>query len=280
MKKNVPVSVRLKRQRVKIIVTALAAGLLVLTAILAPYIAPHDPYKASAELIRKAPGNGYPFGTDNLGRCVLSRVLTGARTTIAATFFLVLVSFVLGSFIGMISGFSGGVLDAVLMRIADGMLAFPQMVVAIAVAGILGGGITSAMIALGVTMWTGFARLARSHTMAVKNEPFIQASVLMGKSRGYLLYHHILPNILEPLMTNALTQIGTTMIGISGLSFLGLGITPPQAEWGSMINEARAYIQLAPWAVLYPALAVVITILVFNYLGDAVMEYNMLKKRS
>ena len=280
MRKTKSVSVRLKRQRIRILITAVVAGLFVLAAVLAPYIVPHDPYATSAELIRKAPGNGYPFGTDNLGRCVFSRVLTGARTTIAVTFFLVLVSFALGSFIGMICGFTGGILDTVLMRIADGMLAFPQMVVAIAVAGILGGGIMSAMIALGVTMWTGFARLARSHTMSVKNEPFIQAAALLGKSRGYLLCHHILPNILEPLLTNALTQIGTTMIGISGLSFLGLGITPPQAEWGSMINEARAYIQLAPWAVLYPALAVVATILVFNYLGDAVMEYNMLKKRS
>ena len=110
--------------------------------------------------------------------------------------------------------------------------------------------------------------------------PYIQAALLCGKSGPYIMLHHILPNVLEPLLTNALTQIGTTMIGISGLSFLGLGIVPPQAEWGSMISESRAYIQIAPWAVLFPALATILTILVFNYLGDAVMEYRMAERHT
>jgi peptide/nickel transport system permease protein len=228
----------------------------------------------NATLIRKPPSAQFIFGSDNLGRCVFSRVLTGARMTIASTFILVAISFVIGTMIGMLCGYYGGFFDELLMRIADLMLAFPQMVVAIAVAGILGGGLKGALIALGITSWISFARLARSHTMTIKSEPYITVSKLMGKNGLYILLHHVLPNIIGPLLINALTQVGSTMIGISGLSFLGLGVVPPQAEWGSMIAEARAYIQIAPWAVLFPALATIVTIIVFNYLGDAVLEYK------
>lgn len=267
-------SIRKRKLLLKVKIASVAAALLVLIAVLSPVIAPNDPYRTNSSLVRSAPSAQYLFGTDNLGRCVLSRVLIGARTTIASTFFLVAVSFLIGILIGMICGYYGGIIDDILMRFADLMLAFPQMVVAIAVAGILGGGLGGAMIALGITMWTSFARLARSHTLSIKNEPYIMAAKLSGKGGLTILFTHILPNILEPVLVNALTQIGTTMIGISGLSFLGLGVVAPQAEWGSMISEARAYIQIAPWAVLYPAAATVITIIVFNYLGDAVMEYR------
>ena len=265
---------RKKILRRKVIIAAAAAGILVLIAVFSGVLAPNDPYATSAALIRKAPCAQFLFGTDNLGRCVLSRVLIGARTTIASTFFLVAVSFLIGIILGMLCGYYGGFIDDLLMRIADLLLAFPQMVVAIAVAGILGGGLGGAMLALGITMWVSFARLARGHTMAIKNEPYITAARLQGRNGLQIMLTHILPNILEPVLINALTQIGTTMIGISGLSFLGLGVVAPQAEWGSMISEARAYIQLAPWAVLFPAAATVITIVVFNYLGDAVMEYR------
>ena len=263
-----------KIKQIKVIIIAALALLLVLIALFASAIAPNDPYQTNALSIRTAPNSEYWFGTDNLGRCVFARVLYGARTTIAATFILVAISFIVGSIIGVLCGYYGGILDEIMMRIADVMLAFPQMVVAIAVAGILGGGLISAMIALGITMWTGFARLARSHTLSIKNYPYVQAAKLAGKSGFSIMVIHILPNIIAPILTNALTQIGTTMIGISGLSFLGLGVVPPTAEWGSMINESRAYIQIAPWAVLYPALASIVTIIVFNYLGDCVMEYR------
>lgn len=267
-------SIHKRKLRNRVIAAAAAAVILILIAVLSGALAPNDPYATSAALIRQAPSAAYPFGTDNLGRCVLSRVLIGARTTIASTFFLVAVSFIIGMFLGILCGYYGGFVDDLLMRLADLMLAFPQMVVAIAVAGILGGGLGGAMIALGITMWTSFARLARSHTLSIKNEPYITAARLQGKSGLYIMTKHITPNILEPVLINALNQIGTTMIGISGLSFLGLGVVAPQAEWGSMISEARAYIQIAPWAVLFPAAATIITIIVFNYLGDAVMEYR------
>ena len=146
------------------------------------------------------------------------------------------------------------------------------MVLAIAVAGVLGGGLVNAMIALGITSWTLYARLARSSVLKLKKEPFLAAAKFSGSGSGRILFRHILPNIAGPLLLSAATQIGTMMIGIAGLSFLGVGVIPPQAEWGSMINEARAYMQLAPWAVMAPAAAVVITIIVFNCLGDAVRD--------
>ncbi|MCR4673694.1 MAG: ABC transporter permease [Lachnospiraceae bacterium] len=265
-----------EKLKLKIIYVATIAAMIVVLTLFAGFFAPNDPYATSAEGIRMAPSFSYPFGTDNLGRCVFSRVLYGGRTTIGMTFLLVAIAFVIGTFVGMICGYFGGWLDRFLMRIADVTLAFPQMVIAIAVAGILGGGLWGVLLALGITMWVSFARLARSHTYSLKSQPYISAAILSGKSDFYILTKHILPNILAPLLTNALTQIGVTMIGISGLSFLGIGVQAPMAEWGQMIAEARAYIQIAPWAVLFPALAIAITIIVFNYLGDLIMDYREL----
>ena len=265
---------RKRRIKAKIIVFTIMALAIVALSLFAGVISPNDPYATNAKAIRIAPCVQFPFGTDNLGRCVFSRVLYGARTTIASTFILVVISFVIGTFIGMICGYYGGLVDRILMRIADILLAFPQMVIAIAVAGIIGGGMAGAMFALGITMWVSFARLARSHTYTVKNEPFISAALLAGKGNLYIIFKHIFPNLLPSVLTNALTQIGTSMIGLSGLSFLGIGVKAPAAEWGAMINEGRAYIQIAPWVVLFPGLAIAFTIIVFNYLGDLVMDYR------
>jgi peptide/nickel transport system permease protein len=280
MKTVVSVKLIKRRARIKAVIIGSLCILLILAAVLSDFLMPHDPNATSALLIRKPPSAMYPFGTDSFGRCVFSRVLAGAKTTIFATTFLVAVTFAIGTILGIISGYYGGITDSVIMRTTELFLAFPQMVVAIAVAGILGGGLSAALIALGVTAWTGYAKLARSHTLSIRNENYIAAARLAGLSGWQIILRHILPNILFPLITNALTQIGTTMIGISGLSFLGLGVIPPQAEWGSMISESRAYIQLAPWSVLYPAAATVLTIMLFNYLGDAVMELGAAERRS
>lgn len=250
------------------------AALLCVFALAAPFLTPNDPNLPNASYMNASPCKEFPLGADRYGRCVLSRVMIGARTSIFSAVALVFISFAAGSLLGMLSGWYGGILDTVIMRIADIFLAFPQMVLAIAVAGVLGGSLLNAMIALGITGWTIYARLARVHTMALKNEPFIIAAKMNGSSSLQIMARHILPNMIGPLLVNAATQIGTTMIGIAGLSFLGLGVVPPKAEWGSMINEARAYIQLAPWSVFVPAVAVIVTVMVFNYLGDAVRDYS------
>ncbi len=258
--------------RTRLTVFLILAGLLVLFAVLAPAITPNDPNATSALNMNEAPSARFPFGTDRYGRCVLSRVFVGARTSIFSAVVLVLITFIFGAGVGMLAGWYGGAVDAVVMRLADVLLAFPQMVLAIAVAGLLGGGMGNAMLALGVTGWTIYARLARAQTLALKNEPYVCAARLSGCGTASILFKTLLPGMLGPLTVSAATQLGTTMIGIAGLSFLGIGVTEPQAEWGSMINGMRAYLQLAPWAVLAPAAATVLTVMVFNLLGDAVRD--------
>ena len=263
---------RSRSVRLRTTVFLILAGLLVLLAIFAPALAPNDPNATSAADMNAAPSARFPFGTDRYGRCVCSRVLVGARTSIFSAVALVLITFVVGTLLGMLAGWYGGAVDALVMRLADVLLAFPQMVLAIAVAGLLGGGMGNAMLALGVTGWTLYARLARSQTLALKNEPYVSAARLSGCGAFSILFKTLLPGMLGPLTVSAATQLGTTMIGIAGLSFLGIGVTEPHAEWGSMISSSRAYLQLAPWAVLAPAAATVVTVMVFNLLGDAVRD--------
>ena len=248
------------------------AGLLILLAIFAPYFCPNDPYKTNPAAMKVAPCLEYPFGTDKLGRCVFSRVLMGARTSIFCSLILVAVDFLIGTILGLLCGYYEEIFDTLIMRFADILLAFPQMVLAIAVAGILGGSMLNAMIAMGFAGWTLYARLARSQVLAIKQEEFVKAARMGGCSDARILVFHLLPNVLGTLIVNATNDIGSTMIGFAGLSFLGLGVQVPQAEWGSMINESRADLQIAPWAALFPGAAIVITVMVFNYLGDAVRD--------
>lgn len=245
---------------------------LLIISLLGPFIVPNDPYKNDAKLIRLPPSYTYIMGTDNYGRCVFSRVIMGARTSIGASLILVGMTFVMGTAIGLLCGYYGGFLDSLMMRIIDILLAVPQMVLAIAVAGILGGGMGNAMLALGFTSWIIYARLAKGQTLSEKQEAYVLAARLGGHSDLYIMFKHILPNIAGPLLVNATIQIGTMLIGFAGLSFLGLGVQVPQAEWGSMISESRAYIQLAPWAVMAPGAAVVCTAILFNYLGDTAQD--------
>ena len=261
-----------RRAKIKLIVFLILAGVLVLFGVLAPLLTPNDPDATSSANMNKAPGPQYPFGTDRYGRCICSRVMMGARTSIFSAVTLVAVTFVIGTVLGMLAGYYGGAADTVVMRLADVLLAFPQMVLAIAVAGILGGGMFNAMLALGITGWTGYARLARAKVLSLKEEAYVSAARLSGCSDASIMFRTLLPNMLGPLVVNASTQIGSMMIGIAGLSFLGIGVMEPQAEWGSMISGMRAYIQLAPWAVLAPAFATILTVMVFNYLGDCVRD--------
>ena len=263
---------RRSRNRTRLYILLSLAGLLVLLSILAPLLTPNDPNATSALHMNEAPSRAFPFGTDRYGRCICSRVLMGARTSIFSAVTLVAVTFVFGTVLGMLAGWFGGAADTAVMRLADVFLAFPQMVLAIAVAGILGGGMFNAMLAMGVTGWTLYARLARAQVLALKKEAYVSAARLTGQGALPILLKTLLPNMLGPLAVNASTQIGTMMIGIAGLSFLGIGVTEPQAEWGSMISGARAYIQLAPWAVLAPAAATILTVMIFNCLGDCLRD--------
>ncbi|MBO4290358.1 MAG: ABC transporter permease [Lachnospiraceae bacterium] len=263
----------ISRVRIRLWIFLGLAGLLVVLSLLAPLLCPNDPYATSPAVMNHAPDAQFPMGTDRYGRCICSRVLMGARTSVFSAAALVLVTFAAGTFLGLLAGWFGSIVDTVIMRIADAFLAFPQMVLAIAVAGILGGGLLNAMLAMGITGWTIYARLARAEVLALKKEPYVQAAKLTGCSSFAIMYKTLLPNMFGSLIVTAATQIGGMMMGIAGLSFLGIGVTEPQAEWGSMINLSRSYIQLTPWAVLAPAGAAILTVMIFNYLGDCLRDY-------
>ena len=240
-------------------------------SLLAPYIAPNDPYKIDLQNTLKAPSREFFLGTDALGRCVFSRMIYGASRTIFSSLILVSLMFVFGSFIGIISGYIGGLFDNIVMRIVDVFLAFPSLVLAIAVAGVLGGGI-NAMIAIGVIGWTKYARLARGEVLEIKEETFIKAARLSGNSSMYIVFKHIMPRVLSTLIVTASLDIGTTIMEMAALSFLGLSSPLPIPEWGAMMNEGKSMIQFAPWITIAPGIAIFIIVILFNLLGDVVHD--------
>lgn len=271
--------VRKKHTKARLIFFVVLAVALLLIAGFAQYLCPYDPNEQNLLLAQKPPSFSHLLGTDRFGRDMLSRVLAGSTISIYATLLLVAVVAVSGGLIGMICGWFGGVVDTVLMRIADLFLAFPSLVFALAVAGVLGGGIQNAVLALAVIGWPKFARLARGLTSAQKNSPYLMAARLSGCSIPRLLLKHILPNIAGPILVTAVLDIGTMMMELAGLSFLGLGVQPPDAEWGSMINDGRSMLQISPWMALAPGAAIFITVMIFNLLGDTLRDYMDPKQR-
>lgn len=254
------------------IVLSVIILLMITASLFAPLLTPYDPYETDTSNVLAAPSGAHLFGTDSNGRDVLSRVIIGSRTSIFSAFALIIVSGTVGTIIGLTGGYFKGKVDAILMRITDIFLAFPSLILAIAVAGVLGGGLFNAMIAMFLTTWTQYARLARSSTIAVKEETFVQAAKLSGCSDAKILFVHILPNILGPLAVTATLHISGMMMGLAGLSFLGLGVKVPAAEWGSMISDGRAYLQTAPWVAIMPSLVMVSVMMVFNMFGDNVRD--------
>ena len=251
---------------------ALLAALILIVSLFSAQLAPYDPYVTDPQLILKAPSAEHLLGTDNYGRDILSRILVGAKTSIFAAFFIILAAGSLGSLIGLLSGYYRGRMDAVLMRTTDVFQAFPDIVLAIAVAGVLGGGLVNAILALIATTWTQYARIARSAAIAAKEETYIQTARLSGCTDTRLLFGHILPNIAGPLIVTAVLHVSTMMMGLAGLSYLGIGVQIPAAEWGAMISEGQKYLQQAPWAALAPSAVMVAVMMVFNMFGDQLRD--------
>lgn len=246
--------------------------LILLMAVFAEKIVPFDPYAQDLANTLQPPSSVHLLGTDQYGRDMLSRVITGSRTTIYSSLLLVLTITAVGTAVGVFCGYHGGRADAVIMRISDVFLAFPGMVFAIAAAGITGGGIINAAAALACISWPKFARIARSQVMAVKAAPFMEAAKLSGSGTGKIIGKHVLPNIAGPIVVTAMLDIGTMMMEIAGLSFLGLGAKPPTAEWGSMMSNGRSLMQTSPWVILAPGAAIFLTVMIFNLLGDTVRD--------
>ena len=254
-------------------------ALLLMLAAVSSLIVPQDPYSQDLGAALQAPGAGHLFGTDRYGRDLFARVLVGGRTTIYASLCTVLLITGIGTILGVISGYLRGKTDTVLMRIADVFLAFPGIVFAIAVAGVLGGGLFNAVIALVCVSWPKYARLARSQVLAMKEMPYLQAAKLSGRGNLKIMGKHILPNIAGPILVTAVLDIGTMIMEIAGLSYLGLGAKPPVPEWGSMMSEGRSMLQTAPWTILTPGLGIFVTVVVFHLLGDALRDVLDPKER-
>lgn len=258
--------------RRRMMIFGLLALAVVCAAGFAPWLTPYDPYVQDLSAALLPPGPEHLLGTDRYGRDMLSRVIMGSRTTIFSALLLVAIVTIMGSAVGIVCGYRGGKLDAVLMRISDIFLAFPGMVFAIAAASVMSGGIMNAVAALACISWPKYARIARSQVMAVRNMPFIAAAKLSGCGACKMIVKHIVPNIAGPIVVTAVLDMGTMMMELAGLSFLGLGAAPPVAEWGSMMSNGRSMLQTSPWVVLAPGCAIFLTVMIFNLAGDTVRD--------
>lgn len=256
----------------KMLVFGVLAGMVILIALFAPYLTSYDPYEQDLGNALLPPGKEHLLGTDRYGRDMLSRVMVGAQSTIFSALLLVVVITVMGSMIGIICGYHGGKLDVFLMRLSDIFLAFPGMVFAIAVASVMSGGIFNAVVALACISWPKYARITRSQVMAIKNMPYIEAAKLSGSGTLKIIRKHILPNIAGAIVVTAVLDIGTMIMEIAGLSFLGLGATPPTAEWGAMMSNGRSMLQTSPWVILAPGTAIFLTVMIFNLAGDTMRD--------
>ena len=246
--------------------------LIVLVALFAGQIAPFSP---TASVLRDAyqpPSSAHLMGTDFMGRDLFSRVVYGTRASLSSALLLVAAAMVIGGLLGIIAGYAGGVTDAAIMRLCDTMLAFPDLILAIAIAGILGPSFVNTIIAILAVSWTKYARLSRSMVLKIKQRDYIAAARITGSKTGHILLAYLIPNALPTLLTTAVLDIGTTILSVSSLSFLGFGIQPPTPEWGFMLAEGRNYMMTYPWLMLFPGLAILITVVAFNLLGDSVRD--------
>lgn len=244
----------------------------VVLALFAPSIAPYDPIATSWSAVRKAPSMQYLFGTDEIGRDILSRVVWGARASLMAGLVSVCISMALGVPIGLLAAYVGGWTDGLISRFTDSMLAVPFLILAIALAAFLGPSLSNAMIAIGVSATPVFIRLTRAQVLAVKVEDFVEAARAVGNPHWRIALRHILPNVLPPLIVQATLAIAAAIIAEASLSFLGLGQQPPAPSWGSMLNTAKNYVDNAPWMAVWPGLSIFLLVLSFNLLGDGLRD--------
>jgi len=254
-----------------------AIGLVVIVAfvavaVFAPWLAPYDPIATSFSTVRKAPSAAHWFGTDEIGRDVLSRVIFGARASLLAGVVSVLISLSVGVPTGLLAGYAGGKTDMLISRVTDALLACPFLILAIALAAFLGPSLTNAMIAIGISATPIFIRLTRGTTIAVKAEDFVLAARAIGNAPWRIAVRHVLPNIVPPLLVQATLAIAAAVIAEASLSFLGLGQQPPQPSWGSMLNTAKNYIDNAPWMAIWPGVSIFLLVLSFNIVGDGLRD--------
>ena len=247
-------------------------AVIVTAALAAPMLAPHDPTAVSLERRLLTPNSDFPLGTDHLGRGELSRLLYGARTTLGTASVVLMVVMTIAVTVGTLSGYYGGRLDTLLMGLVDLLLAFPGLILAVAIAGTLGPSLINVMIAMAAVWWAGYARLMRGMVLSLRQREFVEAARAIGASDQRIMIIHISRNILGPVVVLATLDMGWIILGISGLNYLGLGAQPPTPEWGAMLNDGRPLLQLAPQMMLYPGAAIFLVVLGFNLLGDGLRD--------
>lgn len=247
-------------------------SLLVLAAILAPLLAPHDPTVIDPLRSLEGSSGDHPLGTDELGRDVLSRLLFGARWSLGIAALATLSVMAVGTLIGLVAGYLGGWVDAVVMRIVDALLALPSIVLYLAIIGTLGPGIRNVFLALVVISWASYARVVRGLVLSVRERAFVRASRSLGAGDGRLMVRHILPNVISPIVVLATLQLGGTILALAALGFFGLGAQPPTPEWGTMINQGRLFLQTDPGLMVYPGIAISLAVLGFNLMGDGLRD--------
>ena len=246
--------------------------LAVAAALLAPVVAPHDPLKQDLNHTLGRPDRVHPLGTDNVGRDVLSRVIWGTRVSLVAGFGSVLIAVVVGGVLGLAAGYAGGRVDNLIMRVMDAVLSFPPLVLALALGAVLGAGLTGVVIALGVVYTPTFARLMRGQVLAITGREYVDAARALGLPGWRIAWSHVLPNATAPIVVQASLSVAFAILAEASLSFLGLGVQPPGASWGSMINAGRGYLQQAPWIVFGPGAALFVTVVGLNFVGDAIRD--------
>lgn len=244
----------------------------VIIAISAPYLAPYDPYEMNLDLAFQPPTWKHPFGTDEMGRDILSRVIWGSRISLRVGVTVVGISMCIGVILGALAGYIGGIVDELIMRFTDLILAFPSMILALALAAALGPGLDNAMIALCATWWPWYARLVRGQVLSLREAGFVEAARCIGAGNIRILLRHILPNTLGPVIVNASMDFGWTILTAAALGFLGIGAQPPEPEWGLMINVGRIYFMDRPWIATFPGLAIFMVVLGSNLIGDGLDE--------
>jgi peptide/nickel transport system permease protein len=246
--------------------------LAVLVALAAPLIAPYDPLAQNLGNMLARPNGAHLLGTDNVGRDVLSRVIWGTRVSLLAGLVSVALAVVAGSLLGILAGYSGGRVDGLVMRLMDAVLSFPPLVLALALGAVLGAGLVGVLLALGVVYTPTFARLMRGQVLAITARDYVDAARALGASGFRVAWRHVVPNAINPIIVQASLSVAFAILAEASLSFLGLGIQPPQASWGSMINAGRGYLQQAPWIVFGPGAALFVTVVGLNFVGDAVRD--------
>ena len=263
---------RLLRQNRVAMIGLLIVTMMVSMGVFGPLIAPHDPNAQIKGRRLESPGQEFLLGADNLGRDLLSRLLHGARLSIGmaalATIFIVTIAV----FVGALAGYAGGLVDDLAMRVADVLLAFPGLILALAIVGILGPNLVNVIISLVLVVWAGYARLVRGLVLEAREKLFVEAALAIGAGQSRILLRHIIPNVISPVIVLASLEMGTLILAIAGLNFLGLGVQPPTAEWGSMLNQGRLFFQSQPQLMIYPGIMISLTVLGFNLLGDGLRD--------